>query len=395
MKMRMMIKVYQVYNQQRSLFGGEPAVIDMTTRLLEMHGNVSRLIMKSSRGLEKSLIKRIGAFCGGIYNVKSYYEMKRLLKEDSPDVVHVHSLYPMFSPSVLVACRQAGIPVVMTVHSHILTCPNWYHLYKGKICEECLGGHEYRCIMNNCRESILESLAYALRGSVARAFRLFHDNVTLFIALTKFAKQRLISSGFRDEQIEVVPNTATLSESIINPGNGEYIAYAGRLSLEKGVDTLLSAGSQLGFIPIKIAGDGPMFGEMSERAPANVTLVGMLPQDRLANFYSKAKAVVIPSICYEQFPIVAVEAMGHGLPVIASRLGGLPEVIDNNVTGLLFEPGNPDDCAKKIEFLWENPELCRQMGNAGKEKAFRQYSEDVYYNNLIEVYKKAMKMVNN
>jgi glycosyltransferase involved in cell wall biosynthesis len=389
------MKVYQVYNQQRSLFGGEAAVIDMTTRLLKENGSVSRLIMKSSRSVERSLLTKIGAFCGGIYNVKTYYEMKRLLKEDPPDVVHVHSLYPMFSPSVLVACSQAGIPVVMTVHSHILTCPNWYHLYKGRICEECVGGHEYRCLLKNCRGNILESIAYTLRSGFARTFRLFHDNVTLFIVLTDFARRKLMTAGFRKDRIVVIPNTTAISNVAADPNSGEYVACAGRLSPEKGIDTLLLAASKIAQIPIRIAGDGPLFNEMVAKAPVSIKFVGMLNSVDLSNFYSNARMVVVPSVCFEQFGIVAVEAMGHGLPVIASRLGGLPEVVDDGVTGLLFEPGNPKDLAKKIQFLWENTKLCGQMGKAGREKAIRLYSPSVYYNNLIDAYKEAIKLASN
>jgi len=388
-----MMKVYQIYNEQRSLFGGEISVINMTMRMLEMNGNVTKLVMKSSRGIEKSLLKKIAAFCNGIYNVKSYRQIQRLIEEDPPDVVHVHSLYPMFSPSVLVACRRAGIPVVMTLHNHTLTCPTWHHLYKGNICEECTGGHEYRCVLKNCRENAFESIAYALRSSIARGFRLFHDNVSLFIVLTDFSKNKLINAGFREDQIVVVPNAAYISDVAANPSTGEYIAYVGRISHEKRIGTLLSASAQNAQLQIRIAGDGPRFAEMADHAPANVKFIGMLNRAELDDFYKQSRFVVVPSICYESLPVVAVEAMSHALPIIASRLGGLPEVIEDGITGLLFEPSNSNDLAEKMQILWENPELCRQMGKAGRDKAVRQYSQMVYYNNLIETYEKAINII--
>jgi glycosyltransferase involved in cell wall biosynthesis len=153
------MKVLQVYNETRSRFGGEPAVVEATMRVLAQNGHEPRLLMKSSRVLENSVLKRMSAFWGGVYNIRAYHEMRRLLEKDRPDVVHVHGVFPMFSPSVLVACRRAGVPVVMTVHSHNLTCPTWHHLYKGHICEDCLGGHEYQCVLKNCRDNILESTA--------------------------------------------------------------------------------------------------------------------------------------------------------------------------------------------------------------------------------------------
>jgi len=387
------MKIYQIYNEQRSLFGGEISVIEMTMRLLEINGNVTRLIMKSSRGIDKSLLKKISAFFSGIYNVNSYRQIQRLIEEDPPDVVHVHSLYPMFSPSVLVACRRAGIPVVMTLHNQSLTCPTWHHLYKGNVCEECTGGHEYRCVLKNCRENVFESIAYALRSSVARSFRIFYDNVTLFIVMTNFSKNKLINSGFRENQIVVVPNAACISNVGNKPSTGEYIAYAGRISKEKGISTLLSASMQNTELPIRIAGDGPQYSEIAAQAPSNVMFVGMLNRAELDDYYNHAQFVVLPSICYESFPVVAVEAMSHSLPIIASRLGGLPEVIEDGITGLLFEPGNSMDLANKMHLLWKNPELCRKMGKAGREKAVLQYSQSVYYKNLIEAYEKAINII--
>ena len=232
------MKALQIYNEQRSRFGGEPAVVEATIRVLAQSGHVSRLVKKSSRVLERSLIKRMIAFWGGIYNIRTYFEMLRLLREDRPDVVHIHSVYPMFSPSILVACRRAVVPVVMTVHSHNLTCPAWFHLYQGTVCEECVGGREYKCVLKNCRGNILESSAYALRSSVARHFRLFHDNVTIMIVLTSFAKKRLVRAGFREDQVVVVPNPTSLGiPTTARTDVGEYVAFAGRVSPEKGLDT--------------------------------------------------------------------------------------------------------------------------------------------------------------
>ena len=385
------MKILQVYNEQRSRFGGEPTVIDATMRVLLQNGHETRLMMKSSRVLENSIFKRINAFWGGIYNINSYREMCRLVEIDRPDVVHVHSVYPMFSPSILVACRRMNVPVVMTVHSHNLTCPTWYHLYKGQVCEECVGGHEYRCVLKNCRNNILESSAYALRSSVARSFRLFHDNVTVLIALTPFAKAKLVYAGFREDQIAVVPNPAHVPEAAADPSSGEYVAFAGRISPEKGIDTLLAAAAQMPEVPFKVAGDGPSFLEMKAKAPRNVEFTGRLGSDALSKFYERSRMLVVPSVWFEQFPMVVLEAMGRALPVIGSRIGGLPEIIEEGLTGRTFEPGNPEDLARQVRGLWEDPQLCRQMGLAGREKALREYTEDAYFHNLLAVYQAAIQ----
>lgn len=385
------MKVLQIYNEQRSRFGGEPAVIDATLRVLQQNGHEARLVMKSSRVLENSILKRMNAFWGGIYNIGAGREMRRLIEKDRPDVVHVHSVYPMFSPSILVACGRKNVPVVMTVHSHNLTCPTWYHLYKGRICEDCVGGHEYRCVVKNCRNNILESSAYALRSAVARRFRLFHDNVSVLIVMTPFAKAKLLRAGFREDQIAVVPNPASVREAAADPAAGEYVAFAGRISSEKGIDTLLAAAAQMPDVPFKVAGDGPALSELQGKAPRNVEFVGRLGPQELGEFYCRSRMLVVPSVCFEQFPMVVLEAMGRALPVIGSRIGGLPEIIEEDRTGSLFEPGNPQDLVGKVRRLWGRPELCRRMGIAGREKVIREFTEEAYFHNLMAVYQSAMQ----
>jgi glycosyltransferase involved in cell wall biosynthesis len=385
------MKVLQVYNETRSRFGGEPAVVEATMRVLAQNGHEPRLLMKSSRVLENSVLKRMSAFWGGVYNIRAYHEMRRLLEKDRPDVVHVHGVFPMFSPSVLVACRRAGVPVVMTVHSHNLTCPTWHHLYKGRICEDCLGGHEYQCVLKNCRDNILESTAYALRSGVARRFRLFHDNLSTLIVLTQFAKGRLLQAGFREDQITVVPNPASAREIDAIPFAGEYVAFAGRISREKGLDTLLAAAAEMPDVLFKVAGDGPVFSEMKAKAPRNVEFAGQLGPEDLHKFYSRSRIVVVPSLWYEQFPMVVLESMARGLPVVASRIGGLPEIVGDGVTGSLFEPGNPVALRKELRRLWDDPELSRRMGIAGRQKAMRDYTENVYCKNLVAVYEAAIQ----
>jgi glycosyltransferase involved in cell wall biosynthesis len=385
------LKILQVYNEQRSRFGGEPAVIEATMRVLIQNGHEAQLVMKSSRDLESSVLKRMNAFWGGVYNVCADREMRRLIGKDRPDVVHVHSVYPMFSPSILVACQRMNVPVVMTVHSHNLTCPTWYHLYKGRVCEECVGGHEYRCVLKNCRNNILESSAYALRSGVARSFRLFHNNVDVIIALTQFAKAKLMQAGFREEQIAVVPNPASLAEAAADPSAGEYVAFAGRISPEKGIDTLLAAAAQMPDVPFKVAGDGPALREMKAKAPQNVEFVGRLGPAGVGNFYSRARMVVVPSVWFEQFPMVVLEAMGRALPVIGSRIGALPEIIEDGWTGGTFEPGNPVDLVRQVRRLWDDPQLCRRMGIAGRQKAMQEFTEETYFHNLMVVYQTAIQ----
>jgi len=389
------MKILQIYNEQRGRFGGEMSVVDTTMRLLAQNGQEPRLAMKSSRVLEESIVKRMNAFWGGVYNVRSYYEMRSLLKKDKPDVVHVHSVYPMFSPSVLVACRHLRIPAVMTVHNWILTCPTWYHFSEGRACEQCVGGHEYRCVLKNCRSNILESCAYALRSAVARRFRLFHDNLSVLVVMTPFGKEKLLQAGFREEQIAVAPNPVSTQNIGSKNSDGKYVAFAGRVCLEKGINVFLAAAARLPDIPFKVAGDGPALAQMKTLATGNVTFLGRLESDELRSFYEESRALVVPSLCFEQFGMVAADAMAAGVPVIASNLGALPYVVDEGVTGSLFEPRNADDLARRVRHLWEAPQLCKRMGGAGRQKVLREYTETVYFQNLMSIYQTAIQRSRN
>jgi glycosyltransferase involved in cell wall biosynthesis len=255
-----------------------------------------------------------------------------------------------------------------------------------------MGGKEYWCALKNCRSNIWESVAYALRSAVARKLRYFHKNVTLFIALTKFAREHLVQAGFEGDRIFVLPNMVAVEDSPTDPFQGRYVAFAGRMSPEKGVDTLLAAGRLLPDIPVCLAGDGPMMPAVVKQVSPNATFLGRLDTQEMTAFYRSARFLVIPSRCFEMCPLVVGEAMSHGLPVIASRIGGLPELVENNVTGFLFEPGNSEDLARKVRLLWDNPDLCRKMGQAGREKAIREYNKDVYYRRLMAVYERAIEV---
>ena len=379
------MRVLQIYNQYRNRGGGEPTVVANTIRLLREHGQDVDLLERDSLEI-RTARQKIRAAIQGVYSFSARRLVRDRIRNWRPDVVHVHNLYPRFSPSILVECRRAGVPVVMTVHNYNLTCPTWWHLYKGSHCDDCVGGHEYRCLLKNCRNNIFESGAYALRSAVARRFRLFHDNVSVLIALTPFAKARLLQAGFREDQIAVVPNPTSVTDVAIDKSPGKYVAYAGRVSPEKGVDIFLHAAKQMPDVPFKVAGDGDSLSEMKVRAPRNVEFLGKLGSGELSEFYKDARMLVVPSVCFEQFGLVAVEAMSLGVPVVASRIGGLPYVVEDGVSGSLFEPGNAADLARKVRQLWEDPQSCERFGAAGRQKVMREFTEDRYFLNLISVY---------
>jgi glycosyltransferase involved in cell wall biosynthesis len=385
------MKVWYLYNQYRSQVGGEEVVVQNIVDMMQRRGSQTKLITRNSKDLEKALLAKIKVFWSGMYSFSAHKEMIELIQIDPPDIVHAHNLYPLFSASVLAACRQAGIPTIMMLHNYSLTCPNWAHLYDGEICERCEGGREFYCILKNCRNDIFESIGYAMRSAVARKFQLFHKNVTMFIALTPFAKRRLVNAGFAEDRIFVLPNMVHAPDFPTDPAQGEYIAYVGRVDPVKGVDTL-SLAARITKLPVRVAGTGTIMGEVDKKAPANLEFLGKLDRNQLGSFYRKARFMVVPSKWFEVCPMVILEAFSYGLPVIASRIGGLPELVQHGHTGLLFETGDAEDLASKMMGLWNDPNLCQKMGSAGRSKVLKEHSEDIYYHRLTKIYQKAIEI---
>jgi len=383
------MKVMQVINQHR-FRGGADVMAERTAALLTRNGHESILLSRDSRVLGRGAVGKARAFVSGMYSRAGRRFMVSSLRAHRPDLVHIHDVYPFFSPWVLRDCRREGVPVVMTCHDFRLTCPAATHLCGSAVCELCLGGHESWCVLRNCRASRWESLGYALRSAVARKWRLFLDNVTAYITPTEFVKGRLVAAGFPEQRITAVPNMIDVPESGVDPSVNQYVAYVGRITPEKGISTLLASAEMTG-LRVRIAGDPSPMPELVKKAPANVEFLGPLCREDVETLYRSARFLVLPSLWFETFGLVAAEAMSHGVPVIASNMGGLPEVVDDGATGFLFEAGNPEDLANKMRVLWSDPALCRRMGQTAREKVTREYSEDTHYGRLMVVYETAIR----
>lgn len=202
----------------------------------------------------------------------------------------------------------------------------------------------------------------------------------------------MIDEGFPAERISVVPNMCRPDGVQLSDDPGGYVGYTGRVSPEKGIMVLAESARRLRTVQFKVAGTHESASRLVQEAPDNLEFSGFLQQEQLYQFYASSRIIVLCSVCFEGFPMMVLEAMVHGKPVICSRIGGLPEIVDDGVTGLLFEPGNADDLADKIRYLWARPDACRQMGKAGRQKALREYSPEKYYERLMPVYRKAVEL---
>ncbi len=387
------MKILIIHNKYGK-FSGEEAVVESQIQLLRKNGHVVITYFRSSEELEVISMPKLKAFFTAFYNPKSVSELKRILFTEKPDLVHVHNLYPLISPSILPIIKKMDIPIVMTVHNYRLICPNGLFFSNGEICEKCTKlSKEMNCITKNCEDSLFKSTGYALRNFWARIKKFYLNNIDSYLCLTEFQRFKLIENGFPSEKCEVLPNFYNEEIKGLNYdiAKRNYIAFAGRISPEKGILDLLEAARELRHIQFRLAGSVRENYLMELQIPENVEFVGMLNPEKLSDFYSNARFLLFTSIWYEGFPMVFPEAMAHKLPIIAPNMAAYPEIVERNKNGLLYEPRNIESLVKTIDKMWKNPLLCEKLGENGFEKVNKKYSKEFYYNQLDYNYRKVVE----
>jgi glycosyltransferase involved in cell wall biosynthesis len=305
-----------------------------------------------------------------------------------PDVVHTHELYPLISPWIIKTCASAGVPVVQICYDYRLTCPIATHFVHGQICRKCTGGREYQTVLNNCRDNLAESVGYGLRNAVARRFRLFTDYVSQFIVLTEFGRSWLMREvGIEPERITIQPCVIPMPPANPEPARADYIAYAGRFAFEKGVHVLIEAARRTG-LPVRLAGNAESHPDIGPGD--NIICVPTRSPAELADFYRHARFLVVPSLWEETFSVVSAESMSHGVPVLAARIGAIPDTVLDGVTGQFFTPGDVDDLAGAMRRLWADPALCRRLGEAGRNRVAMEFDEASHLRQLRLAYGRAI-----
>jgi glycosyltransferase involved in cell wall biosynthesis len=380
------MRVLHVYNSHRNGGGSDRAWAE-TIRVSIEAGIEVGVFARDSRSLGDGPGGKVRAFASGIYAPDAVASFSRLLSEFQPDIVHTHELYPLISPWILRRCREAGVLVVHSCYDYRLTCPVATHYIRGELCDRCRGGKEYWATLKNCRGSLPESLAFSLRSAVARKAGLFERNVDHYIVASDHARCWLVSElGIDAERVSANPPAVDAPATATDPRRGGYIAYAGRFVEEKGVELLIEAARRAD-LPVRLAGNETSHPAIRPGDPVDCVLTPT--RDDLNAFYRNARMLVVPSRWREVFGLVAAEAMGHGVPVVAARTGGLPEVVVDQETGLLFEPNDVDGLVDRVRRLWADDDLCLRLGAAGRARVQTEYSPAAHARRLLEIYARA------
>jgi glycosyltransferase involved in cell wall biosynthesis len=376
--------------------GGEDQVFQAEQRLLQTHGHqVFQFIRRNDEIKNYSGFGKLQLAFRTIYHKKIQDSIRQHLQQAQPDVVHVHNFFPLISPALYDVCREMQIPVIQTLHNYRLVCPNAYLYRNGQICEACLeqksllSGVKWGCYRN----SRVQSAVVAGMVGIHRRINTWQNKIDNYIALTEFARQKFIQGELPAGKIQMKPN-------FINPDPGksdlqrENVVFVGRLSVEKGIITLIDAWKNNNTIPLKIIGDGPQQTTVSQlvhkNLGKNIELLGRLPTNPVIAQMQQAKFLIFPSEWYEGMPMTILEAFACGTPVVASRLGAMAEIVDDGRTGLLFKPGDADDLAAKVEWAWSHEKQMLEMGKAARKEYELKYTAERNYAMLMDIYQQAI-----
>lgn len=329
-----------------------------------------------------------------IYSQENKRLMAKALEEFKPDIVHINNFQRQLSASIIDAIKEKNIPIVMTAHDLNPICPASIMLYNGEVCDDCITKGYAQCIKKKCvKGSTLKSTLGVMEKKYYDIHKVFRK-IDCIISPSEFNKNQLVNGKLKYNEIVTLHNFVNESERneyVL----GDYAFYLGRLSKEKGILNLIEA---IGYIPdakLLIAGDGPererIEAYISEhKLDGRITLLGYQNQDSIHKYITNSRFIVIPSICNENCPYSVLEAMEIGKPIVASRIGGIPELIADGENGYLYKADDINELKEKLTLLLDDDDKVNRFAQKSRELYESYYSPDSYYNELIKIYNKVM-----
>ncbi|WP_426042977.1 glycosyltransferase family 4 protein [Brevundimonas sp. TWP2-3-4b1] len=371
--------------QQR---GGEDAVADFEANALRDRGHIVERLTVDNDNIDR-LSRKILASARSLHNPQSIRLIRALLEDFRPDVVHFHNTFPTLSPGAVESVLSAKVPVVQTVHNYRLVCANAQLFRNDAPCNLCISSTKIEGVINGCyKSSSIGSVVSSI--SAQRLKALYNAKTFLYtlVCLNTFSRDILIQDGFRGDGIVIKGNSVPdpgLSSSV----RSQRAVFVGRLTSEKGVDLLMRIADRLNGM-IDVVGDGPARSRLAELASSRLKLHGWLPSQEVLQLIKSASVLLTPSKWYEGFPIVIAEALACGTPVLASSLGGLPELVEGSGAGWCVPPDLDEEWIRSINTFLENPALVREFGLRGRLAYDTSHSPQSNIDRLIEIYSDAV-----
>lgn len=381
-------RILQVHTRYRQP-GGEDEVVEAEKALLESAGiQVRQVIFDNSKLREaESVVGDIRLAASAIWSRSAYRRVGKALDAHRSQVVHVHNTFAAASPSVYDAAVARRVPVVQTLHNYRLVCPVATSFRDGHPCTDCVGravpwpGVVHACV----RGSRAQSLVVATTLAVHRARGTYSRRIDVYLALTEFQRKLMIAGGMPAQRIRVLPNFLARTYRA-SDADRAGVTFAGRLAVEKGISVLLQAASLVPGV-VSVIGDGPLaVSAKAASANAHIRYHGHLPRPVVIDEIKRSIALVMPSIWFEGFPLVVLEAYATGTPVIASRIGSLAELVDDGVTGLVVDAGDAAGLADRIRWAVDHPVEMQTMGRNARRRYESRYGCEAHLAGLMETY---------
>lgn len=393
------MKVLVVHGRYRSTApSGENNVVDRESASLVAAGHVVESFGRDSDDIAGwGASRKVGLPVRAVWNEKVRRELARTLAESPPDVVHVHNTFPLLSPTVLLACRDAGVPVVATLHNYKLLCASGEFFRAGRPCHECAAGAGVPALVHGCyRGSRVATVPVVASNAVHR--RAWRELVSAHVFISAAQRDLMAELDLPAERVFVKHNF--VPDPPPGPARPEHlVAYVGRLDAAKGVPVLQAAWDRFralhpaSSLRLAIAGGGPLADEVGRWAESrrSVDLHGLLTPADAARLVARARAVVVPSAWEETFGLVAVEAMAAGVPPLAPAHGSFPELVTDGRDGELFAPGDPDSLARGLADVDRRPEHFAALGRAARTTYVARFQEAANVEQLVAIYRFAVE----
>lgn len=387
------MKILLAHNRYRWA-GGEDSVVRAEKALLEAYGHEVRMFEADNQEIRGVAGAARAAF-SATWSFAARRRMVEALARFQPDVVHVHNFFPLLSPSIYDACRDAGVPVVQTLHNYRLLCPNAVFFRDGHACEDCLGRLvPWPGVLHACYQGgRMATAPIAAMLAFHRMRRTWIQKVDGFVVFSEFARLKFIEGGLPGDRLHVKPHFVHPVPEV-EGGAGGYAMVVGRFSFEKGFETALDAWrlGKLGErLPLRIVGEGTIEPALRQRAAGvpGIEWMGAVPQTEVLRLMQHATCLIYPSVCYETFGMAIIEAFATGLPVIASGHGSMASLVRPGKTGLLFRPGDAADLAAKVEEFLAHPESHARMRAQARAEFEAKYTAEQNYRRMMEIYGEA------